>query len=371
MATSFKIRELSSAHALDIPNATNPSLFPTVPLHGDAQQQVPTPPEPVAKLVGIARLAASSPQATAKCGTEYFLLPAQSIVNRCTSDRVPFPWTINPYRGCEFGCHYCFARYTHEFMELDGGDFEHKIFVKQDAARLTARDLLTKVKSGEQIAIGAATDPYQPAEREFGVTRSILEQMALHTGLNISITTKSNLITRDLDLLRRIAACSTVRINITITTMRPHLARLLEPRAPRPDLRMAAVRALRDAGLAVGVLVMPILPWLTDREEDLDALARATRDSGALWFASNVLYLMPTPRREFFSFLQKKFPRLVKQYEQWYARTGHAPQSYSPRTDCQTRRQAAAEIRSRHAVNGIVARRITPSAAKSRACPSQ
>jgi DNA repair photolyase len=329
MATYLAVRDASGSDGLGSASTTSPSLFPTVPPLRDAQQQAPMPPEPAAKLVGIARLAASSPQAGAKCGTEYFLLPVQSILNRCNSERVPFPWTVNPYRGCEFGCHYCFARYTHEFMELDGSDFEHKIFVKQDAARLAARELLSKAGRGEQIAIGTATDPYQPAEREFGVTRSILEQMALHMGLNISITTKSDLIVRDLELLRRIAASSTLRINITVTTMRARLARLLEPRAPRPDLRMGAVRALREAGLAVGVLAMPIVPWLTDREEDLDALACAARDSDALWFASNVLYLMPTPRKAFFSFLEKKFPRLVRQYEQWYARTGYAPESYS------------------------------------------
>ena len=118
-----------------------------------------------AQLVGIARIASSSPRAEVKRGVEYFLLPARSILNRCDSRRVPFPWTINPYRGCEFGCHYCFARYTHEYMELDAGEFERKIFVKQDAGRLAARDLLSRAVRGEHIAIGSATDPYQPAER--------------------------------------------------------------------------------------------------------------------------------------------------------------------------------------------------------------
>src|SRR5580698_6044883 len=228
MATYFTIRDVPDADRPENANSSHPSLFPTVPPLGDALQLVPTPPEPAAKLVGIARLASLSPQAGARSGTEYFLLPAQSIMNRCNSERVPFPWTVNPYRGCEFGCHYCYARYTHEFMELDGGDFEHKIYVKKDAGRLAARDLLSKGLRGEQIAIGTGTDPYQPTEKEFGVTRSILEEMALHDGLNISITTKSNLIVRDLELLRRIAACSTLRINITVTTMRPRLARLLE-----------------------------------------------------------------------------------------------------------------------------------------------
>src|SRR5277367_2408868 len=141
-------------------------------------------------LVGIARLAASSLSAetsrTSEQRPEYFLLPVRSILNKCDSNRVPFEWTINPYRGCEFACKYCYARYTHEFMELDGLDFEKKIFVKQDAGPLLRREVAEKYcKSGERpnldhpehIAIGAATDPYQPAEREYGVTRACLEEL--------------------------------------------------------------------------------------------------------------------------------------------------------------------------------------------------
>ena len=116
---------------------------------------------------------------------------------------------------------------------------------------------------------------------------------------------------------------------MTVTTMRARLARLLEPRAPRPDLRLDALRTLREAGLEAGVFVMPVLPGITDREEDLDALARAARDAGALWLASNVLFLMPSARAEFFPFLEKQFPRLARQYREWYERAGHAPESYS------------------------------------------
>jgi len=270
-------------------------------------------------LAGIARLAATSPLAEAKRGTEYFLLPVRSILNRCNSDRVPFTWTVNPYRGCEFGCRYCYARYTHEYMELDGAEFERKIYVKQRAGELIGPELdrhygfqppTSNLPTPEHIAIGTATDPYQPAERDFGTTRAILEQMAEREGLSVSITTKSNQVVRDADLLRRIAARSTLFINITITTLRPRLARLLEPRAPRPDLRLAAVRALRDAGLAVGVFAMPVLPGLTDREADLDELAHAARDSGAQWFAGNVLFLMPSAQKQFLPFIEEKFPKL-------------------------------------------------------------
>ncbi|HEY4580377.1 MAG TPA: radical SAM protein, partial [Candidatus Acidoferrales bacterium] len=218
-----------------------PSLFPGVPSASDAAERT-----------GIARLAASSPCARSKCDTEYFLLPVRSILNRCDSGRVPFAWTVNPYRGCEFGCRYCYARYTHEFMDLPGSDFEKKIFVKQNAAAIFNRDIDQHAASltAESVAIGTATDPYQPAEREFGVTRALLERLAERSGISLSITTKSNLITRDLDLLRRIAEKNDLSINITVTTLRPRLARLLEPRAPRPDLRLAALRTLREAGIA-------------------------------------------------------------------------------------------------------------------------
>jgi DNA repair photolyase len=303
-------------------------LFPIVPPQRDAGQPSPSPPEATAHRTGIARLAASSPLADAKRGAEYFLLPARSILNRCDSERVPFTWTVNPYRGCEFGCRYCYARYTHEYMDLDGADFERKIFVKQDAGPLAARDLLSCAVRGEPIAIGTATDPYQPAEREFGATRAILEEMAKLEGLSVSITTKSNQVLRDVDLLQRIATRSALHVNLTVTTHRPILARLLEPLAPRPDLRLATVRALRDAGIAAGVLAMPVLPGLTDREQDLEVLISKARDAGAQWFAANVLFLMPSAREQFFPFLEEKFPRLTRQYREWYERTGYAPESY-------------------------------------------
>src|SRR5271169_2744390 len=189
------------------------------------------PPERAhARLVGIARLAASSPPAETQRKSaekpEYFVLPVKSILNRCDSKRVPFEWTINPYRGCEFACKYCYARYTHEYMELDGSEFEKKIYVKKDAAPLLAHDISRKYsyaseRSGgerpDHIAIGTATDPYQPAEREHGVTRACLEELAKREGMSISIITKSNQIVRDIDVLTKIAVRSSLQIDITVT----------------------------------------------------------------------------------------------------------------------------------------------------------
>jgi len=294
-----------------------------------------------ARLVGIARLAASSPPTESRRNSaerpEYFLLPVRSILNRCDSKRVPFAWTINPYRGCEFACKYCYARYTHEYMELDGSEFEKKIYVKKDAAPLLANDIsrrysYTSERSGgeraDHIAIGTATDPYQPAEREYGVTRACLEELAKREGLSISIITKSNQIVRDIEVLQRIASRSDLAIDITITTLRPRLARFLEPRAPRPDLRVAAVKQLREAGLAVGVSASPLIPGITDHDGDLEAVAAAGREAGAQWFFSGVLFLMPSSAKQFLPFVREKFPRLAKQYEQWYAKNGYAPEEY-------------------------------------------
>jgi len=276
-----------------------------------------------APLVGIARLASISPAAptrrTSDERPEYFLLPVKSILNKCESGRVPFDWTINPYRGCEFACKYCYARYTHEFMELDGLAFEKKIFVKKDAAALLTREIATKYSfaagregAPEHICIGSATDPYQPAEKEYGVTRACLEELARHTGLSVSITTKSNLVTRDIDVLQEIAKRSRLYVDITVTTLRPRLARLLEPRAPRPDLRLAAIRKLRDAGIPVGALASPLIPGITDREGELESLAAAAKGAGALWISSGVLFLMPCAAKQFLPSLREKFPRLTR-----------------------------------------------------------
>src|SRR5260370_161064 len=310
----------------------------TGPVRNDAAVSPECAP---ARLVGIARLAASSlPAETRRKSAEkpeYFVLPVKSILNRCDSNRVPFEWTINPYRGCEFACKYCYARYTHEYMELDGSEFEKKIYVKKDAAPLLAWDVnhkysYTSEASGgarpDHIAIGTATDPYQPAEREYGVTRACLEELATREGLSVSIITKSNQIVRDIDVLQRIAERSNLGIDITITTLRAGLTRLLEPRAPRPDLRLAAVKQLREAGLAVGVSASPLIPGITDRDGDLEAVAEAAKGAGAQWFFSGVLFLMPSSAKQFLPFVREKFPRLAKQYDEWYSKNGYAPEEY-------------------------------------------
>jgi DNA repair photolyase len=259
---------------------------------------------------------------------EYFTLPVRSLLNRCTGVRMPFTWTINPYRGCEFACKYCYARYTHEFMELrDGIDFEQKIFVKQHAADLLRQEL-HHVKPGEEIAIGTATDPYQPAERRFEVTRAILEELARHRGFEIGIVTKSNLVLRDTDLLQQITKNNRLFVNITITTLKVELARILEPRAPRPDLRLEAMQKLNQAGVAAGVICAPVLPGITDLPRDLEALVRATAKAGGKYIFANSLFLKPCSAAVFLPFLEKEFPQLVESYRQRYKERAFLPASY-------------------------------------------
>src|SRR5213080_1766265 len=163
-------------------------------------------PDSQPKLVGIARLAAEGDSLRHGHDVEYFTLPVRSLLNRCVSKReMPFTWTINPYRGCEFACKYCYARYTHEFMEMrDGVEFEQKIYVKQHAADLLRQEL-RHVKPGEEIAIGTATDPYQPIEKKLEITRAILEEFSRHSGFEMGIVTKSAMIVRDIDVLKEIS----------------------------------------------------------------------------------------------------------------------------------------------------------------------
>src|ERR1700722_6369908 len=288
-----------------------------------------------APLVGIARLAASSPSAESARKSEqrpeYFFLPVRSILNKCDSNRLPFEWTINPYRGCEFACKYCYARYTHEFMEMrDGIDFERKIYVKQHAAGLL-RNELRKVKANEAIALGTATDPYQPAERRYEVTRGILEEFSLHRGFELGIVTKSNLVVRDLDLLAEITKQNQISIHVTITTLNTDLARILEPRAPRPDLRLDAVRALSSAGLRVGLSASPVLPGITDSPADLEALVRAASEAGREYVFANPLFLKPCSAAVFLPFLEANFPLLVSNYRERYAGRSFLPPEYGKR----------------------------------------
>jgi DNA repair photolyase len=309
------------------------------------------------KLIGIARLAAEGESLRQGHEVEYFTLPVRSLLNRCTGVRMPFTWTINPYRGCEFACKYCYARYTHEFMEMrDGVDFEQKIYVKQHAADLLRQEL-RRVKPGEQIAIGTATDPYQPAERRFEVTRGILEELARHEGLDLGIVTKGNLILRDLDLLQQIGRKNNLGVSVTITTLNANLARILEPRAPRPDLRMETVRKLNEAGIKAGVSCAPVIPGITDSVRNLESLVRAAVEAGGKYIFANPLFLKPCSAAVFLPFLEKEFPQIAADYQQRYKDRAFLPHAYAKRIS-----QLMARLRQKYGMRHHDRERVQPPA---------
>ncbi|HEX4603298.1 MAG TPA: radical SAM protein [Candidatus Angelobacter sp.] len=304
--------------------------------------------EPEISIVGIARLAAQGKAIAEGHEVDYLSLENRSLLTRCNSPRVPFSWQINPYRGCEFACKYCYARYTHEFMEMrDGLDFERKIYVKQHNAWLLRQEL-KQVRPGQSIAIGTATDPYQPAERKFGITRAILEEFSRHQGLSLGLVTKSDLIVRDLDLLQAIAAKNLLGIHITITTTDTLLARILEPRAPRPDLRFKAVKKLVAAGIRTSVNCAPVLPGITDAPGELERVVRAAAAAKAHSVTAIPLFLKPCSEKIFMPFLQENFPHLVALYKARYADRAFLPVEY--------KRRISALVKKFCRLHGIVAR---------------
>lgn len=291
--------------------------------------------------IGMARLAAESEPADLGHLVEFRALSPRSILNRSDSKRLNWmTWTINPYRGCEFGCRYCYARYTHEFIHPAGTGspdenpaldlFEREIYIKQNAAWLLRQEL-RQVRPDEYIGLGTATDPYQPIERRARVTRSILEVFAEQQGFRLGIVTKSTLVERDIDILTRISSRNRLTVCLTITTPDPKLARILEPRAPRPDLRFQTVTRLRDAGLKVGILCSPLMPGITDTPRALDAMARRASKAGASFFASQPLFLKPCSKPVFLRFIREHFPELEPAYSRRYGERAFVSKAYQQR----------------------------------------
>ena len=255
---------------------------------------------------------------------EYHELGIREILNRCDAPHLPFTWTINPYRGCEFGCTYCYARYTHSFFDLNRWqDFENRIFVKQGAAASLRRRLRRSDLRGQPIAIGTATDPYQPAEKHFGVTRSLLEVFGQFEGLDLSITTKSPLILRDLDLLTELDKRHAIHAHITITTVDPTLARRIEQHAPDPRARLRTVEKLAKEGIATTVFCMPVMPGINDGEDQLRPLLQAARDAGAVDVQASPLFLKSLPKTRFMPWLAQEFPQLMSHYRRLYGWREH------------------------------------------------
>lgn len=283
----------------------------------------------------------------------YYSAPAKSVLNGPATTGMGF-WSINPYVGCAFGCGYCYARYTHRFAmqraaaaermreELQAAyrslppwlAFERNIFVKSnapDVLRKTLRQGGEKhlgLLAGESLLIGSATDPYQPAERKFRITRQILETLAEHPGLDIVIITKSPLITRDIDVLSRIMRHSRLCVHISLITLDRELARRIEPRSPTPESRVRALARLREAGIDAGINCMPVLPGITDNPSDLDALVKTVAAAGATYVGACALRLRSDAKNRYLPLIEQEFPHLAERYRNTYAHGHEAGDRY-------------------------------------------
>ena len=274
----------------------------------------------------------------------YFGTDPRSLLNSPATTGMSF-WSINPYVGCAFGCAYCYARYAHRYVAerltaanatADGAQeqladlppwlaFERRVFVKREAGAILRRELRRPARlqalHRETVVIGTATDPYQPAERRFRITRGVLETLAEHDGLSVTIITKSPLVTRDADLLVRIAARSRLSVHVSLITADRELARRLEPRAPTPEARLRAIARLRAHGIEVGVNVMPVLPGITDAPRLLESLVRAVAESKASYLGACALRLQSAARQRYLPFIEAEFPHLAPRYRSTYGRS--------------------------------------------------
>jgi len=263
-------------------------------------------------------------------GLTFYEVHARSIINRVPeASRMPFRFTINPYRGCSHGCLYCFARKSHTYLDLDyGRDFDTSIVVKVNAPELLRKELAQPKWAGEHIAMGTNVDTYQRAEGRYRLMRGIIE--GLRDFANpFSILTKGTLILRDLDLLVQSAAVTDVATNFSVGSVDPELWRLLEPGTPSPLRRLDAVRALNDAGVPCGVLMAPIVPFLSDTDEAIRDTVRAIGDAGATHIVPIVLHLRKGGSREWFmDWLREQHPELVPRYQELYGAGAYAPSAY-------------------------------------------
>ncbi len=254
-----------------------------------------------------------------RAGVDYFEMAVRQILNRTANSAMPFTRTINPYRGCEFGCAFCYARYTHGFFQLDRRqDFERKVYVKRDAAISLARALRRSDLRGQQIAIGTVTDPYQPAERHYGITRSLLEVFEQADGLDISITTRSPLILRDLELLARLDRRHSITVNVSIATLDETTARKIERRAPTPEARLRTVRTLAAESIPTQIFCMPIMPGINSTESRLRPVFEAAVEYEARDVIGDPLFLRPAARQSFWPWLQREYPQLEPRYRALY-----------------------------------------------------
>jgi DNA repair photolyase len=271
-------------------------------------------------------------------GMTFYEVRAKSIVSRVPeASKVPFRWTINPYRGCSHGCSYCFARNTHTYLDLDSGhDFNTKVVVKVNAGELLRAKLASPGWAGEPIAMGTNVDCYQRAEGRYQLMRPILS--ALRDARNpFSILTKGTLILRDLDLLLSAAEVTDVGLNVSAAFLDRDLWRAIEPGTPAPERRLAACATLNEAGLRCGVLMGPIVPYLSDSPAQLAAAVRQAAESGAGQVSPIVLHLRPGAREWFLRWLREAHPDLLPRYAELYGRGAYARKDYQARIGAQVR----------------------------------
>ncbi|MFK4108267.1 Rv2578c family radical SAM protein [Streptomyces sp. NPDC002176] len=265
-------------------------------------------------------------------GITFHEVRARSILNRVPgASRMPFEWTVNPYRGCSHACVYCFARKTHSYLDLDTGlDFDSQIVVKVNAPEVLRRQLASPRWGGEHVAMGTNVDCYQRAEGRYQLMPGIIDALTERAN-PFSILTKGTLILRDLDRLVRAAEVTDVGISVSVGFTDPELWRTVEPGTPAPERRLDVVRTLGEHGIGCAVLMAPVIPFLSDRPGQLRDTVRAIAESGATSVTPLVLHLRPGAREWFMSWLAQHHPHLVARYERMYAGGSYAPTWYQRR----------------------------------------
>ncbi|WP_324652780.1 Rv2578c family radical SAM protein [Georgenia sp. H159] len=262
-------------------------------------------------------------------GITFHEVAARSVLNRVPeASQMPFRWTVNPFRGCSHACVYCYARATHRYLDLDtGADFDSQIIVKVNAPEVLRRELARPTWTREQVALGTNTDPYQRAEGRYRLMPEIIGALT-DSGTPLSILTKGTLLRRDLPLLSEAAQHVPVSLGISLAFIDEDLQQLVEPGTPRPRARLDLVEAVRAAGLDCHVMVAPVLPWLTDSREHLDALLGAVARAGATSATVFAAHLRPGVRDWYLQWLREHRPHLVADYQRLYGRGSYAPSAY-------------------------------------------
>jgi DNA repair photolyase len=261
-------------------------------------------------------------------GITFHEIRAKSIINKVpAASRVPFTWTINPYRGCSHACRYCFARNTHTYLDLDAGeDFDRQVVVKLNAPEVLARELRSPRWTREHVAMGTNTDPYQHAEGKYHLTRGIIGVLS-EVRNPFSILTKSTLILRDTEALATAVARTDVSVNFSVGCLDRSVWKLTEPGTPPPDKRLNALRRLTEAGVSCGVLVAPVLPGLSDSDEHLRAVVEAAASAGAVSISGVALHLRGSVRDHYLAWLEGVRPDLSALYRERFGRGAYQAQS--------------------------------------------